>query len=161
MSNTVKKNDWIAINLNAPENMTIDMLPVYGITSDNTGIQSEDYYKNKKQVLDSPLFQNDDGTFNDAKFHAYYESALRTFNEYQNVNFTQNLIDSIEKTAYDVFSPFESPKFDDSAYLYNMRDPRRTTHGLGNIFESGSPVFDEREVAQANKMRDENGNILD
>lgn len=160
MSKT-NKNDWIAINLNAPDGMTIDALPLYGITSDNTGIQSEDFYKNKKQVLNSDLFKNEDGSFNDEKFHNFYESALRTFNEFQNINFTEELINSIERTAYDVFSPFESPRFDDTAYLYEVRDPRRTTHGLSNIFETGSPVFDEREVAQANNMRDENGNILD
>ena len=160
MSN-IRKNDWIAINLNAPDDMTIDSLPLYGITPDNTGIQSEDYYKTKKQVVNSKQFQNNDGTFNNEKFHQFYESALRSYNEYQNVNFSKDLIESIEKTSYDVFAPFESPRFNESAYLYEMKDPRRTTRGLGNIFETGSPVFDEREVAQANKMRDENGNVLD
>lgn len=160
MSN-IKTNDWIAVNLNAPENMTIDALPLYDITAENTGIQSEDYYKTKKQVLNSELFKNNDGTFNQEKFHDFYESALRSFNEFQNVNFTKDLIENIEHTSYDVFSPFTGPKFNESAYLYESQDPRRTTHGLGNIYETGAPVFDEREVAQANKMRDEDGTVLD
>jgi hypothetical protein len=50
---------------------------------------------------------------------------------------------------------------DTSAIISANKDINRTTHGLGSLFETGSPVFDVREVAQANKMRDENGNVLD
>jgi hypothetical protein len=47
---SVKKNDWIAINLNAPDNISFENLYDYGITPDNTGLQDEDYYKSLKQV---------------------------------------------------------------------------------------------------------------
>lgn len=158
----VKKNDWIAINLNAPENISIENLYDYGITPDNTGIQSEDYYKSIKQVQNTKAFQNDDGSFSNEKFHVFYESALRSYNQYQNINYTQTLLDSIETSPYDVFALGDGRRvMDTSAIISRSGDPNRTTHGLGNLFETGKPVFDVREVAQANKMRDENGNVLD
>jgi len=158
----VKKNDWIAINLNAPENISIENLYDYGITPDNTGIQSEDYYKSIKQVQNTKAFQNNDGSFSNEKFHVFYESALRSYNQYQNINYTQTLLDSIETSPYDVFALGDGRRvMDTSAIISRSGDPNRTTHGLGNLFETGKPVFDVREVAQANKMRDENGNVLD
>lgn len=160
--NSVKKNDWIAINLNAPKDMSLDVLPAYGITPDNTGLQSEDYYKSKKQVLNSDLFKDNSGKFNEERFHAFYESALRSYNDYQKQDFTQKLLNEIESSPYDTFSLGDGRTIlDTEASILRSRDPNRSTMGLGNIYETGSPVFDVREVAQANKMRDADGNVLD
>ena len=153
-----KKNDWIAINLNSDENLSIDSLFAYGINPNNTGLQSEDYYKSIKQVQDA--FSDQNGMFDDKKFHDFYESAKRSYNDYQQSDFTQKVIDEIESSPYDIFS-LGTKTMDTSAAIYRSRDPQRTTMGLGNIFEVGSPTFDIREVAQANKARDEKGNILD
>ena len=159
MSN-IKKNDWIAINLNAPDTMiTVDALHGYGITPDNTGLQSEDYYKSQKQVLDA--FKDNSGKFDEERFHAFYESAQRSYNEYQKEDFTKKLLDNIESAPYDIFSLGDGNIMDTSAIMYRSRDPQRTTMGLGNVYEVGTPTFDVREVAQANKARDEHGNILD
>lgn len=153
-----KKNDWIAINLNSGENTSIDSLYAYGITPNNTGLQSEDYYKNIKQVRDN--FTSPDGKFDEKGFHDFYESAKRSYNDYQQSDFTQKIINEIDSSSYDIFS-LGSKIMDTSAAIYRSRDPQRTTMGLGNLFEVGSPTFDIREVAQANKARDEKGNILD
>lgn len=153
-----KKNDWIAINLNSGEDVSLDSLSAYGINPDNTGLQSEDYYKSIKQVRDT--FTDDTGKFDDVKFHDFYESAKRSYNDYQQSDFTQKIIDEIDSSPYDIFS-LGSKVMDTSAAIYRSRDPQRTTMGLGNLFEVGSPTFDIREVAQANKARDEQGNILD
>lgn len=159
---SVKKNDWIAINLNAPDNISFENLYDYGITPDNTGLQDEDYYKSLKQVQNTEAFKNKDGSFSDEKFHTFYESALRSYNQYQNINYTQTLLDNIEASPYDIFELGNGKRtMDTSAIISANKDINRTTHGLGSLFETGSPVFDVREVAQANKMRDENGNVLD
>ena len=153
-----RKNDWIAINLNSGDDISIDSLSAYGINPNNTGLQSEDYYKSIKQVRDA--FTDSTGKFDDSKFHDFYESAKRSYNDYQQSDFTQKIIDEIDSSPYDIFS-LGSKTMDTSAAIYRSRDPQRTTMGLGNIFEVGSPTFDIREVAQANKARDEQGNVLD
>lgn len=153
-----KKNDWIAINLNSGDDISIDSLSAYGINPNNTGLQSEDYYKSIKQVREA--FTDNTGKFDDSKFHDFYESAKRSYNDYQQSDFTQKIIDEIDSSPYDIFS-LGSKTMDTSAAIYRSRDPQRTTMGLGNIFEVGSPTFDIREVAQANKARDEQGNVLD
>lgn len=40
-------------------------------------------------------------------------------------------------------------------------DSQRHSVGISGMGRTGDPVFDEREVAQANFVRDENGNKLD
>jgi len=50
---------------------------------------------------------------------------------------------------------------DTSAYLLPVSDKNRTTQGLGNIWQTGTPTFSDREVAQAQKVRDSEGNELD
>ena len=154
-----KKNDWVAINLNAPEGMSVDALHGYGITPDNTGLQSEDYYKSQKQVINT--FTDKNGKFDEERFHAFYESAQRSYNDYQKEDFTKKLLDDIESSPYDIFSLGDANIMDTSAIMYRSRDPQRTTMGLGNVYEVGTPTFDVREVAQANKARDEFGNVLD
>lgn len=158
----VKKNDWIAINLNMPENGTLADLAGYGINTENTSIQDENYYKGINRVRENELFQGTDGNFDESKFHQFYQSALRSFNDFQNTNFLNDVLNSIESSPYDTFSLGDGrPIAQDTAVIYNSRDPYRTTVGLKNLFEVGTPTFDVREVAQANKARDENGNILD
>lgn len=154
-----KKNDWVAINLNAPEGMSVDALHGYGITPDNTGLQSEDYYKSQKQVINT--FTDKNGKFDEERFHAFYESAQRSYNDYQKEDFTKKLLDDIESSPYDIFSLGDANIMNTSAIMYRSRDPQRTTMGLGNVYEVGTPTFDVREVAQANKARDEFGNVLD
>jgi hypothetical protein len=39
--------------------------------------------------------------------------------------------------------------------------PNKTTLGLGNIWEIGTPTFSDAEIAQAKNVLDENGNELD
>jgi hypothetical protein len=45
--------------------------------------------------------------------------------------------------------------------MLQAADKNRHTQGLGNIWHKGEAVFSDREVAQANYVRDENGNVLD
>ena len=158
----VKKNDWIAINLNMPENGTLADLAGYGVNTENTSIQDESYYKGIDRVRENELFQGVDGNFDESKFHQFYQSALRSFNDFQNTNFLNEILNSIESSPYDTFSLGDGrPIAQDTAVIYNSRDPYRTTVGLKNLFEVGTPTFDVREVAQANKARDEQGNVLD
>jgi hypothetical protein len=55
----------------------------------------------------------------------------------------------------------QAPVMNTSVVLAPVSDKNRTTQGLGNIWQTGTPTFSDREVAQAQKVRDENGNELD
>lgn len=153
-----RKNDWIAVQLNAPQDVTVADIFASGINASNTGIKDPDYYKNIPQVQNQ--FSNENGEFDEKAFNQFYESALRSYNEFADEDFLDNYIKSVERSPYD-WTNMNAPVMDTSAYFIPVSDKNRTTQGLGNIWQTGTPTFSDREVAQAQKVRDENGNELD
>jgi hypothetical protein len=55
----------------------------------------------------------------------------------------------------------QAPIMNTSVIMAPVSDKNRTTMGLGNLYQTGTPTFSDREVAQTQKVRDENGNELD
>lgn len=152
-----KINDWIAVQLNAPKDITLADLYVSGITAENTELKDMDYYRNIPQV--QRVFTKDD-KFDEAGFKGFYESSLRTFESFSDEEFLENYIQSFERSPNDWIN-MTAPVMNTSVYLMPMSDKNRTTAGLGNIWEIGSPTFSDREVAQEQLVRDENGELLD
>lgn len=154
-----RTNDWFAANLNAPEGTTLLDMYASGITPDNTAINTRDYYKNIPQVQQA--FMNDNGSFDEKTYNAYYDSAVRSFNDYADKDFIEKTISNMSRSPYDWMN-LENPNIlDTSAYITNIKDKNRSTIGTGNIWQTGDPVYSDREVAQANYVRDEAGNMLD
>lgn len=159
MTNTNKPNDFIAASINgANENLSLDDLRYYNITPDNTGIQSKDYYKNIPKVKE--LFIKD-GKFDEEKYNAWYNDTLDIYNTWANDDFENKMIDAMDRSSYNIFELGNNNIADDTAKIISAKDPERTARGLTDPFSINGPSFDIREVAQANKVLDENGNELD
>ena len=94
-NSTNKPNDFIAASINGGENVTLDDLRYYNITPDNTGIQSEDYYKRIPQVQE--LFTKD-GKFDEDLYDAWYKDNLDLYNSWSNEDYEGKLIDAIERS---------------------------------------------------------------
>jgi len=71
------------------------------------------------------------------------------------------MIDAMERSSYNIFELGNNNIADDTAKIISAKDPERTARGLTDPFSINGPSFDIREVAQANKVLDENGNELD
>ena len=154
-----KINDWFAANLNCPD-FTMDQMVKAGVTPDNTTLQSKDYYKTVPQVK-AQFTDTSTGKFDDEKFNAYYDALSRSYNTFAETEFVDHWLESIESSPYDIFST-DQPSFDATVKMIrNSGDPQRHSVGISGMGRTGDPVFDEREVAQANFVRDENGNKLD
>jgi len=157
-----KKNDWVATLLNTeshPE-ITEEILYANGITPDNTGIKDSDYYRNIPQIQEK-FTKN--GKFDESSYQQFYNSALRSYNSYSNKDFVNSLLDYYGTSKYDI-STLSNPAqnvYKTSAIITNFYDRNRHSYGTGNLWEMGDANFSDREVAQANKVRDENGNVLD
>lgn len=159
MTNNNKPNDFIAASINgANENLTLDDLRYYNITPDNTGIQSKDYYKNIPKVKE--LFTKD-GKFDEDSYNSWYKDTLDIYNTWANDDFEGKMIDSMERSSYNIFELGNNNIADDTAKIISAKDPERTARGLTDPFSVNGPSFDIREIAQANKVLDENGNELD
>jgi thymidine kinase len=157
-NSTNKLNDFIAASINGGENVTLDDLRYYNITPDNTGIQSEDYYKRIPQVQE--LFTKD-GKFDEDLYDAWYKDNLDLYNTWSNEDYEGKLIDAIERSPYDIFHTDNTNVEDISTKIISARDPERTARGLTYTGSNNGATFDIREVAQANYVLDENGNELD
>ena len=155
----MKENDYLAVALNL-ENSGLNPtdLRAYGISPNNTGLQDKDYYKNIKQVQER--FKNSDGSFNDSAFTSFYDSVRRSYSDFAQDDYIDNLLQSIPSSAQDIFSLGDYNIEDDSARIVKSRDPNRHQMGIGNILQTGPAAFSEREVAQYYKALDENGNEL-
>ena len=153
-----KPNDWIAANMNAPEGSTLFDMQASGILPENTIIHEKDYYKDIPQVQN--YFQKN-GKFDENAFNDFYDSAVRKFDDYSNESFVENVITQMDRSPYD-WTKLDNPNvIDTSVYISNIKDKNRTTMGTGNIWQIGDPVYSDREVAQANNVRDEFGKELD
>ena len=92
-----KKNDWVATMLfNQPS--SLDEVVANGITPENTGIQSKDYYKNIDAVQQT-FTQN--GKFDEVSFDNFYNSALKTYNEFSDKDWTEKLVNEMAKDPFD------------------------------------------------------------
>ena len=153
-----RQNDWFAANLNRPE-FGFDQMYASGITPDNTTLRDKDYYKNIQQVKDA-FTDRATGVFNEEQFNDYYDGLARSYNDFSRTNFVDNWLKNMDSSPYDIFSD-KPGTFDNTVRMIRNRDPQRHQIGVSGINVVGAPSWDEREVAQENFVRDENGNKLD
>lgn len=155
----MKQNDYFALNINLQNSgVNPNDLRAYGITPDNTGLEEKDYYRTIPQVVET-FTKN--GEFDETAFSSFYDSVRRAYSTYASDYYMDNLINAIPTSSTDIFSLGNTNIADDSAYIVRTKDPSRHQMGIGNLFQTGKAAFSEREVAQANKVLDENGNQLD
>lgn len=153
-----KQNDFLAAQLNAPDNFTLLDFYANGLTPDNTGLRDKDYYKNIQQVKDT--FTDSNGNFNETAFDQFYDSTRRAYNEWATTDFSETIVRNIARAPENFFK-IDNPNIrDTSTKLFQANDPWRHQRGFGNIYEIGKESYDVREVAQTNYVRDANGNKL-
>lgn len=157
-----RHNDWIATLINTKDRSDVSFASLYanGITPDNIILHDEDYYKDIPQVQKE---FTENGKFNDDKFDEFYKNAVATYNYYSNEDYKKTFIETIPTSPYSVESLNDpsKPTQNISPIIIEHKDRNRRTFGAENIWQIGNPNFSDSEVAQANKMRDEDGNVLD
>ena len=114
-----KPNDFFAANLNAPENFTFDDFYTHNITPDNTELLDSEYYKHLPQVKKEVI---KDGKFDDAAYNAYYNGVLRLYNDFSQLDYTQQVIDSIDRAPESIRNLDNTNIKDTSAILYSNPD---------------------------------------
>ena len=136
---------------------SLDEVVANGITPENTGIQSKDYYKNIDAVQQT-FTQN--GKFDEVAFDNFYNSALKTYNEFSDKDWTEKLVNEMAKDPFDWTQPLNTNVKNISATIQNGNNPERRNMSIAGIGTIGDPVFSIREIAQDNEVRDLEGNKL-
>lgn len=144
-----KKNDWLATLFYSPDK-TIQDLADYGITTDNSALQSRDYYKNSPSVQEA--FTDQHGNFDNAKFNSFYEDALYLYNMAEELNIEGNMVNTFEYDPLDVLAPVGAKRKDLTSSIYQVANPQRQSVGLVGINKISDPTMSIREVAQTSKV---------
>jgi hypothetical protein len=133
---STKVHDWFAVTLNS-NNVDLGSNPYVtlytnGITPDTTDLKDKNFYKNIPQVQE--MFTKN-GSFDDSAFEQAYQSAQRTYTEYAEINFAEQLLNAYGTTPYDssVVSHPEKRVNHFQAVLTPHHDKNRLTHGTANL----------------------------
>ena len=152
------KNDWFAANLNKPE-FGLDEMFAAGLTPSNTSLQSKDYYLSNEKVR-KKFTDPASGKFDEDAFNFFYDGVSRSYNEFSTTDFANKWLQNMESSPYDIFALDKPNAFDATVKMVRNNDPQRHQVGMSGVNIIGDASWDEREVAQANFVRDENGNKL-
>lgn len=153
-----KKYDWFAANLFQPGLSTDDFYNL-GLTPDNSEIKSKDSYKNLPDVISR--FTNDQGEFDNRAFDDFYNTALSRYNNYSKDEFDKKVVENYKYDPFDWMAPIGAETRDVSAkFIINQKNPTKIEMGIEGLGLTAETPFSNREIAQANEVRDENGNSL-
>lgn len=152
------QNDWIAtLMYNQPS--SLEEVVANGLTPDNVNIKSEDYYKGLDEV--QKAFSKD-GKFDENAFNNFYVSAVNMYNKFAEQDWTNKLVDGLDKDEFDWTQPLKTNVKDKSVILTpKSYNPERRSMGITGIGKMGDPIFSIREIAQDNYVRDVDGTKLD
>lgn len=152
-----KQHDWFAANLFQPDFSSDDFYDI-GITPDNTEIKSKDAYKDIPEVIDAFTVN---GKFDDNAFTQFYNNALSSYNKYSKSEFDKKILENYEWDPNDWMAPIGASTRDVSAkFVLGKNNPTKIESGIEALGIRSESNFSNRELAQANEVRDANGNKL-
>ena len=153
-----KVNDWFAARLFQPDFTLVDFY-AHNITPDNSTMKSADEYKNLPEVQE--VFKDKSGRFDEKKFNDFYNTSLALYNQYDNDEVEKRLIEAYVHDPYEWYTPGNQTFREVGASIVLGKNPLGESQGIKGILYNGPSQYSVREIAQREKVRDENGNELD
>ena len=159
-----KSHDWILNVMQNPNLSTAD-LKAAGLNTDNTSLLSEDIYKQSNKITENPIFKDENGMFDETKFHQFYENAQLTYNLLANDTYLDKEIEFQTKYGLDnIFAPKGSQKIKPVQYTLTP-NPDRQTQSIIRIGQLDEPKNGVSEIGQTQlvlnnptEVYDEEGN---
>lgn len=148
---TNKPNDFFATFLFQPQT-TFEDLAAEGLTADNTGLESRDYYKSIPKVQET--FVSKDGNFNETTFNNFYDNMLVLYNDYAKKDYEKILLDNVEYNPDVWWAPKDSKKMDTRTEIQFGKNPMKISSGVNYLTQTSKPTMSIRELAQANVVKD-------
>ena len=153
-----KENDWLVSTINQPEFNMTDFINI-GLNVNNTELKEKEFYKEKEYFRKQ--FINNDGVFDEKAFDKKYDDVADLYKTFAYVTSQSDFLDTAEFSYNNLFASDNAKRYANDYKITNVKNPFRTitgTEGVNSSVESGLTLY---EIAQSNKLRDEEGNILD
>lgn len=146
-----KEQDWVLNIINNPT-VSVAALKESGLSPDNTSLQTAEIYKQHEKITNNPLFQDENGQFNETKFDQFYETALLTYNMLSNEAFYDKIIK--EQVSYGIDNIFAEPKERNKpiAEYVITPNPDKAISSLIRIGVTEEPTESISEIAQTQKV---------
>lgn len=145
-----KQND-LFLNILANPDLTMKDFMAVGFTADNTGMESEDYYKNNSHVQE--VFSKN-GSFDETAFHNAYQSALQEYNLMSKDAYEQALMKQMEYGRDDIFAPPAQRKTGPDIEVTVVPNPLRQQSSIVTLGRLEAPRKTIDEIAQEQKVYD-------
>lgn len=153
-----KQNDWLVSTLNQPDFSIQDFTNI-GLNHENTELKDRDFYKSKKYFQDQ--FVNEDGVFDEKAFDKKYDQMADAFKVFAHITSENDFLDRAEFNYNNIWASDKAKRFASDFKFEAVKNPFRSitgTEGVNSKKDGGLSLY---EVAQQNKLRDSEGNILD
>ena len=144
-----KEND-LMLNILANPDMSLSDLKAVGLTADNTSIESENTYKKHPEI--QKMFSNEDGSFNDEKFHQMYLATTAIYNNLADDAYNENLIKQTSFHRDNIFAPVEQRRQGPDSQLIRISNPFRHTSSMVRVGEIQESPLSIAEIAQSQKV---------
>ena len=150
-----KQNDWVLATLANPDFNFTDFSAV-GITADNTSLYDRQKYLNSNLIQNTPEFQTE-GHFDEAKFNAFYDNALKDYNALSEHTDQQNVSQAMF-SYNNIWVDKEKRKKQVDFNIVKINNPDRRNFGVERIGYISAPTMTPEEIAQNEKVWDSASN---
>ena len=150
---TPKENDML-LNMLANPQFTVTDFQSVGLTGDNTNLLSEDKYKASDKIRNHEFFQDENGNFDEAKFHDFYVGAGYFYNQLTTQNYDQAILDQAVYSEDNIWVAPEKRKQSQAPQLVKQANQNLVTSSLDSVGKRGPRTKSISEIAQTQQVYD-------
>lgn len=150
---TPKENDML-LNMLANPQFTVTDFQSVGLSGDNTNLLSEEEYKSSEKITKHEFFQDQNGNFDEAKFHNFYIGAGYFYNQLTTQNYDQAVLDQTVFSKDNIWVSPEKRVLDYTPKLSKQANQNLVTNSLDSVGKRGPRTMSISEIAQTQKIYD-------
>lgn len=148
-----KENDML-LNMIANPQFTVTDFQSVGLTGENTNLLSEDKYKASDKIRNHEYFQDENGNFDEAKFHDFYVGAGYFYNQLTTQNYDKEILDQAVYSEDNIWVAPEKRKRSQAPQLVKQANQNLVTSSLDSIGKRGPRTKSISEIAQTQQIYD-------
>ena len=147
----MKENDLI-LNILANPSFTLEDFKTVGLTSDNTGLQSEDKYLQSNKIQQISSFKDANNNFDKAKFHNFYLQASAVYNQLSTDDYDKKILEQAQYSKDNIWVSPEKRTVDYRPKLIKKANPDLVNSSLDQFGQMGNRTMSIAEIAQTQKV---------
>ena len=148
-----QKNNDMLLNVMENPSFSIADFQDIGLDVSNTSLQSKNVYQNSPQIQSNPIFQDNNGNFDQTKFNTVYDTAVKAYNTMANAKAPSNDGFKVQYSKYDIFAPADEVNFaPDFTINTHEVNPDQTSYSLIRVGQQGPRTKTPQEMAQSQKV---------